>query len=595
MLSREEFKRANLVNFSRDRFNGFLGAEPFDKSKAFRTLPGNEEVTVDMNSLHEHASKMQIPYSQLAAHIQGITYIRDILPKHTLRFLSVQGNDTADDLEYALLQEGLDGKPKEYGPGQGPQLVQDIMRRDFQNSYGNILITAGLYRYVMPLLKKFLTPNEKYGYPLELVRYQTGDWEYYSFRYLLTLDLAFLARYYSRKDSLFSLAYKNGCPGLRLVSEADLTAEESRKQMLSILTHLWEKLPLKELYAVMQDITSTDPNVLQASASDRFKQLVLYNTMLSGGYLPVAEPKHYSPEKHKTPLIRHVEGLYTDMVEYDINRAYPTTMINLDLGLYNGDRTLAELEKSLLKIGDSDSRLDRFLKQLSVELNGFLRYQPNIMRNENAYDLVVGSVSSEMLNLAQKLTTKYGKRPARIHTDSILVSSSVKPADVAIDGYTFKKEVSYSWVYVYNANHTVGLTDEGKIVRTGPRPVENEKLRELTEQHIDHRLTELTAADAIDSLNSCQQYVKPLIAELPRLGPEYFMLFYSKQKKDSFTAPRHLAVIDQLRKGRNIVYMGKKGVLLHEFDPDKLDFKYYADQIRRYADVHSTEVKHEAN
>ena len=495
-----------------------------------------ENIEVNKSNFRNIAAKIGVPYSYLASKMAKRDYVKD-LDGFTVCFFDIE---TGDDEKF------LFGYANEH-KFEDPETLLMYMKGF------DVIVGFNSFRFDYEVLFKYCPAY-----------FDTIDFSGFKLHVMsskINIDALFYYQWwkpYGESHRLTRLAEEIGFQRMH----DDLEDKDKKCQEdVAILVGFWDTI--KELYKFfaifnMDHITySTVPT----HAFGKLRKWMMQIWMIDNNIYPglINENSSEKPE-----FFRYAsKGLHRNVRSFDVKSAYPTTAINLGIGLYK-ERDFSEYMAWLLIQREKYSDIQQTIKFVQNATIGDLGSTNSLIFKRQIMVSIWNDFYNKMLDWTKQIKKKnivYG------YTDNVVTSLQAVPAIV---GYTVVKKTEYKWLVIYNEVRILGLTTEGKIQRVQfTKPMRNLLFWQILESRIDE---ELCGPDFIGFLKDPAKFIFSVVETMK---PDMFKIVIRKTD-DICRNVEYYDIWDDLQLGFNEFYFTKTGIT---FKAEAMDLGAYTKKL----------------
>jgi len=413
------------------------------KAKYFTTLPKHTRLLVLPKNMYGKTTKL-VPVSSLASAMQGVRFGFNF-DNSPIAFYDIETEKDGKTFRFGIINDTRYDDPQE--------MVSALY--GFKHRVG-----YNVYRFDLPVLYGCIQDKSLMGC------YDLRKFNLYYIRDGIDVDLMFFVRLFYFKDlRQYGVAKSLGIPFVH-VGEYN---EEKCRQDVNMSFQIFWKLDVPAITKMLEQIVSVDLHILQNVFFDRFLRYIVMDEYLRNGYLPIQYPKKMNVNLSGLEnLVKHAQrGEFDNVWYYDIENAYPTTLLKTNESVYLGEHNIPSLERRLLQFKGSNDSVDAVIKKLANSIIGYMNDKSNYFSNPMIWYNVVTQFNQTM----QKIIDDLEVTMVWANLDGFM---SLQPLTLINDkvphrhgNYNLRLKEFFKYAKVYHVNKYVAVDSRNKVVTKG--------------------------------------------------------------------------------------------------------------------------------
>lgn len=433
-------------------------------SKIFQTLPTHNSLRMTYQDVFKQKI---VPISMLSAFLQDKQFNWSIKPP--IGVYDIETDRTGKIFKLGVINNDVYYNSKE--------MVDDLL------TY-NTRIGHNIFRFDNEVL---------YNYSTKFLSYNLNKFIMHFLPEGLNLDLMFFARILGFSD----LSLRGIARILNLTPEPfEKFNEEKCLEDVKLVTEIINQIKIHDVCKVLNQVINVDIHFAQNCFFDKLLRYILLTEYLKQGYLPLRYPNLRDTPK-LNPLLKIGEKKeYKDKIfYYDVENAYMNTATKQDYGIYEGEKIFTDLHKHLLTLLRVYPSVKPFFKKVGNALIGYMHDQKNYFRNDSIWYNIVTNFNNIMLK----------NIPENIIWANLDGFMTLNPYEKQIEGYNIRVKDLFRWLYVFNPNKYIAITNLNEVKMIGFRKTKIKALELAYEDFKDIVLEKMNVIETLKTLKISQK------------------------------------------------------------------------------------------
>ncbi len=417
------------------------------KAKYFTTLPKHTRILVLPKNMYGQTTKL-VPVSSLASALQGVRFGFNFDNDSPIACYDIETEKDGKTFRFGIINN------KRY---DDPQKMLTALH-GFKHRIG-----YNVYRFDLPVLWGSVSDKSLMGY------YNLRKFNLYYIRDGIDVDLMFFVRlFYFRDLRQYGVAKSLGIPFVH-VGEYN---EKKCRQDVDMTFQIFWKLNVPAITKMLEQIVSVDLHILQNVFFDRFLRYVVMDEYLRNGYLPIQYPKKMNVNLSGLEnIVKHAQkGEFNSAWYYDVENAYPTTLLETNESVYFGENNVPSLIKRLLRFKGNIVSVDAVVKKIANAIIGYMNDKSNYFSNPMVWYNVVTQFNQVMQKIIDDLdvTMIWANVDGFMSLQPLnLIEGSTSKARHQHGNYNLRLKEFFKYVKIYHVNKYVAVDSQNKVVTKG--------------------------------------------------------------------------------------------------------------------------------